>query len=132
MMRTTPVFTSSLTLPRVAKYGGWTEWKDIHRVWVKFPVQRLSCQLLTLGDIGSIHDGESWLASVLPDVQAQWTKADVDALEFSLLRLVSVGGDGTQVLDEGRMERLRENWEPFISQLILFHAERGDIQKLLH
>lgn len=81
--------------------------------------------------VGSLSEGGSWVAMVLPELQAQWESAAGTAMEFSLLALTAMTDSSSLEVDRVKMERAREDWGPFIAQLVRLHAEKGSLQEEL-
>ena len=83
-------------------------------------------RLIRAGCYDSVHD---WLPVVFSDIQTQLEAEAVNQMEFSLLRLVSNPETATRNPFEHQMRRYREDWGPFISHLLRFHAEKGDLEE---
>ena len=84
--------------------------------------------------LGDLDQDSNWLAMVIPDLQMQWEGASQSQLEFSLLSLVSSGGEGAEMEEAEDLEkatRLREDWGPLIAGLIRLHAEKGTLEQNL-
>ncbi|KIW14970.1 hypothetical protein PV08_07757 [Exophiala spinifera] len=81
--------------------------------------------------VGALATGDSWVAMVLPELQAQWESASTNDLEFSLLSLTKMKDPSFLEEDQKKMDRVREDWEPFFAQLIKTHAEKGTLKDLL-
>ncbi|EXJ95684.1 hypothetical protein A1O1_00807 [Capronia coronata CBS 617.96] len=81
--------------------------------------------------IGSLTKGDSWVAMVLPELQAQWETAATSALEFSLLALTAMTDSSSLEEDRVKMERAREDWGPFIAHLVRLHAEKDTLREEL-
>jgi ubiquitin carboxyl-terminal hydrolase L5 len=73
--------------------------------------------------------GESWVMAVLPEIQTTLGSAEGSGLEYSLLSLTSVTDSASLEDDRRRMERVREDWNPFIATLMRLHANRGDLKE---
>ncbi|EXJ89785.1 hypothetical protein A1O3_02852 [Capronia epimyces CBS 606.96] len=78
--------------------------------------------------VGSLSEGDSWVAMVLPELQAQWETAATGALEFSLLALTAMTAASSLEEDQVKMERAREDWGPFFAQLVRLEAEKGRLR----
>ena len=94
-------------------------------VWRMDGMERLPWKL------GTLSDGDSWIAMVLPDLQSQWESASTGALEFSLLSLTAMTNSSSLDDDAARMVRAREDWGPFIAQMVRTHAEKGSLKEML-
>lgn len=81
--------------------------------------------------VGSLSEGGSWVAMVLPEIQAQCETATASAFEFSLLSLTAAADPSSLEADRQKMERARENWGPFIAQMVRLHAEKGTLKESL-
>lgn len=81
--------------------------------------------------LGELCDGNDWIMMVLPELQATWESASSTTLEFSLLSLTAMTDSSHLVADEEKMARTREDWGPFIAQMIRLHAEKGDLKDKL-
>lgn len=81
--------------------------------------------------VGPLSGADSWVAMVLPELQAQWESASTNDLEFSLLSLTKMRDKSSLEEDQSRMDRLREDWGPFFAQVIRIHAEKGTLKDLL-
>ncbi|KAK7883764.1 hypothetical protein LTR67_010926 [Exophiala xenobiotica] len=81
--------------------------------------------------LGALSDGDSWIAMVLPELQAQWESASTNDLEFSLLSLTALKDRSSLQAAKEKMERSREDWGPFIAEVVRIHAEKGDLKALL-
>ncbi|KAJ9611605.1 hypothetical protein H2200_004789 [Cladophialophora chaetospira] len=81
--------------------------------------------------LGSVDDGNSWIAVVLPELQAQLESATTYALEYSLLSLSTMTDVSSLEANRVKMGRTRENWGPFLAQLIKIHAEKGNLRDAL-
>jgi len=88
-------------------------------VWMMDGMERLPRKL------GALSEGDSWIAMVLPALQAQWQTAAANALEFSLLSLTTMTDASNLEADRVKMERVREDWSPFIAQMVRMHADKG-------
>ncbi|KIV81872.1 hypothetical protein PV11_04022 [Exophiala sideris] len=82
-------------------------------------------------EVGLLEDGGSWVAMVLPELQAQCETATASAFEFSLLSLTAAAATSNLDADREKMERVRENWGPFIAQMVRLHAEKGTLKDTL-
>lgn len=78
--------------------------------------------------MGSLGPGEGWTAMVIPELQTQLESAAANALEFSLLSLTAMTESSSLEADQTRMERVREDWGPFIATLVGIHAEKGTLK----
>lgn len=78
--------------------------------------------------LGSFGEGDSWIAVVLPELEAQLASATTYALEYSLLSLTAMTDTSSVEADQAKMARTRENWGPFLAQLIKIHAAKGDLK----
>jgi len=94
-------------------------------VWMMDGMERLPRKL------GALSEGDSWIAMVLPALQAQWQTAAANALEFSLLSLTTTTDASSLEADRVEMERVREDWSPFIAQMVRIHAEKGSLRGAL-
>ena len=94
-------------------------------VWRMDGMERLPWKL------GALSDGDSWIAMVLPELQSQWESATNSALEFSLLSLTAMTDSSGLESDAARMMRAREDWGPFIAQMVKIHAEKGSLREML-
>jgi ubiquitin carboxyl-terminal hydrolase L5 len=81
--------------------------------------------------VGNLSEGDSWVAMVLPELQAQLESATNGALEFSLLALTATTDVSDQDANRETMARMREDWGPFISTLIRIHVENGTLKEAL-
>ncbi|KIX01136.1 uncharacterized protein Z518_10202 [Rhinocladiella mackenziei CBS 650.93] len=81
--------------------------------------------------LGALSPEDNWVALVLPELQAQWETASTTALEFSLLSLTVMTDSSSLEADRIKMERVREDWGPFIAQMVRLHAEKGDLKGTL-
>ncbi len=81
--------------------------------------------------LGTLSEGDSWIAMVLPELQAQWESASTNDLEFSLLSLTALKDTLGLEADREKMERAREDWGPFIAEVVRIHAEKGNLKELL-
>ncbi|KAJ9644839.1 hypothetical protein H2204_001301 [Knufia peltigerae] len=81
--------------------------------------------------VGPLSESDSWVAMVLPELQAQWESASTNDLEFSLLSLTKMKDASSMGQDQQKMDRLREDWGPFFAQIIRTHAEKGTLKDLL-
>ena len=94
-------------------------------VWRMDGLERLPRKL------GSVSDGDSWIAVVLPELQAQLESATSYALEYSLLSLTVTNDSSSLKTDQLKMDRVRENWGPFLAQMLKLHAEKGTLKGAL-
>lgn len=81
--------------------------------------------------LGELSDGIDWIMMVLPELQATWESASSSTLEFSLLSLTAMTDFSSLEADEEKMARMREDWGPFIAQMVRLHAEKGDLKEKL-
>ena len=81
--------------------------------------------------VGDVAEGESWLFAAVPDLQRQVGSATANELEFSLLSLVQKTDGPDQNNEKLDMQRMREDWGPFIAHMVKLHAEKGDIKDLM-
>ncbi len=81
--------------------------------------------------VGTLEEGASWVAMVLPELQAQLENAGDGAMEFSLLALTATTDASDHDANREKMARMREDWGPFISQLVRIHAENGTLKDAL-
>lgn len=81
--------------------------------------------------VGSLSDGVDWIMMVLPELQAKWESASNTSMEFSLLSLTALKDFSSVKADEEKMERVREDWGPFIAHMVKLHAEKGDLRDKL-
>lgn len=81
--------------------------------------------------LSSIDEGDSWIAVVLPELQAQLESATTYAAEYSLLSLTAKTDSSNLEADVEKMSRARENWGPFIAQMLKVHAARGTLRQML-
>ena len=81
--------------------------------------------------VGELVDGDSWIAVVLPEIQTQLESATDYALEYSLLSLTAVTDTSSLEEDQVRMQRVREDWGPFLAKLLKIHAEKGTLRNVL-
>lgn len=81
--------------------------------------------------LGALAEGDSWIAMVLPVLQAQWETAATNALEFSLLSLTAKADTLSLGVDMDKMERTREDWGPFLAQMVRLHANKGSLREML-
>jgi len=82
--------------------------------------------------LGELSEGTDWISMVLPELSATWESASSRTLEFSLLSLTaSTDSEQHAVADEQKITRMREDWGPFIAQLVRIHAEIGDLKEKL-
>ena len=95
-------------------------------IWRMDGMERLPWKL------GALSDGDSWIAMVLPELQSQWESATTTALEFSLLSLTAMTDHSSLETDAARMVRAREDWGPFIRQMVRIHAEKGSLREMLN
>ncbi|ETI25273.1 hypothetical protein G647_04648 [Cladophialophora carrionii CBS 160.54] len=94
-------------------------------VWRMDGLERLPRKL------GSVSHGDSWVAVVLPELQAQLESATTYALEYSLLSLTAMTNATSLEADKAKMGRTREDWGPFLAQLVKIHAEKGTLKTAL-
>lgn len=80
---------------------------------------------------GRVSDEGNWLATMVPELQAQWESATLNQLEFSLLSVISTNSAATDVHELEKMNRVREDWGPFLAELVRCHAAKGDLASLL-
>jgi ubiquitin carboxyl-terminal hydrolase L5 len=78
--------------------------------------------------VGTVEDGDSWTAVVLPELQTQLEAA---SMEYSLLSLTAVQDGATTEADKEKMTRRREDWGPFLAQMMTLHAEKDDLRQML-
>ncbi|KAI1625493.1 ubiquitin carboxyl-terminal hydrolase L5 [Exophiala viscosa] len=81
--------------------------------------------------LGALADGDSWVAMVLPELQAQCETATASAFEFSLLSLTAATDNLGLEANREKMKRVREDWGPFIAQMVRLHAEKGTLRNTL-
>lgn len=81
--------------------------------------------------VGELSDGIDWIMMVLPELQATWESVSSSTLEFSLLSLTAMIDSSSLEADEEKMTRIREDWGPFIAQMVRLHAEKGDLKEKL-
>lgn len=77
--------------------------------------------------IGQIGDADNWLMMVVPVLEAQFSAAAMNELEFSLLSVVLTSPDAADEKDCERMRRVREDWGPMMATVVRLHAEKGDL-----
>jgi hypothetical protein len=65
------------------------------------------------------------------DIQAQMEDPEASAMEFSCLSVIHGPDMQVTVADEAKVQRMREDWSPFIAHMLRLHAEKGDIETLL-
>jgi len=65
------------------------------------------------------------------DLQGQWESASANQLEFSLLSLTRDMDVSDFHKRETKIQRMREDWGPFIASMVNLHAEKGDIGHML-
>ncbi|OAG44034.1 hypothetical protein AYO21_01886 [Fonsecaea monophora] len=87
-------------------------------VWRMDGLERLPRKL------GCVHEEDSWVAMVLPELQAQLESATTNSLEYSLLSLTALDDSSSLDADQVKMERTREDWGPFLAQMVKVHAEK--------
>ena len=51
-------------------------------------------------------------------------------MEFSLLSLTA-RNDESSIEEAEKMRRTRENWGPFIAQVVQLHAQKGDLKSMM-
>lgn len=51
-------------------------------------------------------------------------------MEFSLLSLTAKS-DAASLEEAERMRRTRENWGPFVAQMVQLHAQKGDLKSMM-
>lgn len=68
---------------------------------------------------------------IIGDLQATMEASEDDGTEFSLLGLNRGSDDGAEKESEAKVNRMREDWSPFIAHMLRLHAERGDLADLL-
>jgi ubiquitin carboxyl-terminal hydrolase L5 len=78
--------------------------------------------------VGVLADGDTWVATVLPELQSQLESAMASDLEYSLLSLTAGIGASRYEADARKMTRAREDWGPFLSTLVRIHAEKGTLR----
>jgi ubiquitin carboxyl-terminal hydrolase L5 len=94
-------------------------------VWRMDGLERLPRKL------GPVGNGDSWIAVVLPELQGQLESATTYALEYSLLSLTAMTQATSLEADIAKMDRTREDWGPFLAQLVKIHAEKGTLRATL-
>jgi ubiquitin carboxyl-terminal hydrolase L5 len=94
-------------------------------VWRMDGLERLPRKL------GAVDDGDSWVAVVLPELQAELESATSCALEYSLLSLTVTDDSSSLDAHKVKMDRTRENWGPFLAQMMKVHAEKGTLREAL-
>ncbi|KIW69380.1 hypothetical protein PV04_05260 [Phialophora macrospora] len=94
-------------------------------VWRMDGLERLPRRL------GPVGNGDSWIAVVLPELQGQLESATTYALEYSLLSLTAMTQATSLEADKAKMDRMREDWGPFLAQLVKIHADNGTLRAAL-
>ncbi|EXJ73275.1 uncharacterized protein A1O5_03035 [Cladophialophora psammophila CBS 110553] len=94
-------------------------------VWRMDGLERLPRKL------GTVDDGDSWIATVLPELQAQLESATTNSLEYSLLSLTALNDAWGLEADKVKVDRAREDWGPFLAQMVRIHAEKGTLRQAL-
>lgn len=56
---------------------------------------------------------------------------EASAMEFSCLSVAYEAEVSTVNADEVRIQRMKEDWSPFIAHMLELRAEKGDIESLL-
>ena len=64
---------------------------------------------------------------IISDLQEQWSSAEANDLEFSLLSLTTRDASDQDEENE-KMRRTRENWGPFMAHMVQLHAQKGDLK----
>ncbi len=82
-------------------------------------------------ELGSVGEGDNWVAVVLPELQVQLESVTTYALEYSLLSLTAMTDTSGVKGEEAKMDRMRENWGPFLAQIIRIHAAKGSLNRSL-
>ena len=57
---------------------------------------------------------------------------EASAMEFSCLSVAHEMQQNISNFEETRIQRMKEDWSPFIAHMLELHAEKGDIESLLH
>lgn len=57
---------------------------------------------------------------------------EASAMEFSCLSVSHEAQQDTSSSEEVRIQRMKEDWSPFIAHMLELHAEKEDIEELLH
>ncbi|KIY02789.1 uncharacterized protein Z520_01254 [Fonsecaea multimorphosa CBS 102226] len=94
-------------------------------VWRMDGLERLPRKL------GTVDEGNGWIAMVLPELQAQLESATSNSLEYSLLSLTASNDSWSLEADRMKMERAREDWGPFLAQMVRIHADKGSLKQAL-
>ncbi|OAP58644.1 hypothetical protein AYL99_07734 [Fonsecaea erecta] len=81
--------------------------------------------------LGTVDEGDSWIARVLPELQAQLESAATNSLEYSLLSLTALDDSSGLEVDKVKVERAREDWGPFLAQMVRIHADKGTLKQAL-
>jgi ubiquitin carboxyl-terminal hydrolase L5 len=95
-------------------------------VWRMDGLERLPRRL------GAVSNGDSWVAVVLPELQAQLESSTEYALQYSLLSLTATNNSTSVEVDQLKMDKAREDWGPFLAQLVKIHAANGTLKPLLN
>lgn len=82
--------------------------------------------------LGTIAEGDNWLTMVIPELQRQWQSAAANQLEFSLLSLSPTTNTSPLASDQLQMQRMREDWGPFIAHMVKLHAGKGDLKERMN
>ena len=94
-------------------------------VWRMDGLERLPRRLV------AVDEGGSWVATVLPELQAQLESAAVNDMEYSLLALTAMRDSWGVEADRVKMDRARENWGPFLSHMVKLHAHKGTLKQMI-
>ncbi|OQV03432.1 hypothetical protein CLAIMM_08478 [Cladophialophora immunda] len=94
-------------------------------VWRMDGLERLPRKL------GVVDEGDSWIAMVLPELQAQLESVTTNSLEYSLLSLTALNDSWGLEADKLKVERAREDWGPFLAQMVRIHADKGTLKQTL-